>query len=862
MSERPGTTRGWSGGVDSSAAGLRPAAFFLCISAVLLAVIARSAQLAFVEAGEQPEAMSATEAPWPEFEIVDRTGRPLAMSVECFDVTVSPRSLWRAHTPERLADALATALGVGDVSILLERLFPAEVGAGGGWLAPEAPELLIFDEAEALVLRDWIQGGVIEDGREPLLPLAGFRLQPLPGDRWTLSWSPALVLSSAERVRQVGEKIGKRPERWTRRWLGDLACLVKQAGLPADVDEDLSRLLASQRGARLRDLIWNELCPSTYRLVARRVDPVRAHALAEALKAESVSSWQIQLVPRLERHHPVRPLEVGVRAIGSGDADGLDPFSVLGHWGVLGEDDAARQAGKDLDASPYLLSWEDDADPLDARADELGRHWRPWSGMEKLCADILEVARHELPLEDSARSYKKRGRNVSRDRRSRWPDRRVPEYFGEVGEGVPVPRFESTLDATLQRGLHDELLSVHARFDPALVMGIAIDVESGDVLAVDAVQAYGSRSFAPTQHPFTPGSTFKAVVMATALDRGVVKPADLFETFFPAGIVVRDQKGHARRVKEAEGAPDAPWISASQGLARSVNAVLVQIGLKVPAAEMRSTLVDLGYGARPGIGLGPERAGYLPPLVKGTWSYHLTHTSVCFGHELSVTLWQHASALATIARRGTRLPLRLIGGLSQGSASWELSRAEGKRVLSERACDQVLDMMAIGAETGTGRHVANAAMQPEFSYVGTKTGTTEKVSTEKCIHAELAHALDHQNRNTSCSKRCYATLQGVKHHKGRNGRPCYTSSMAAVGQLTPGGPKVLVLVVVEDPRSKERFGSDVAGRGTMRILRRAFGLEPEHGGALADRSRSMPAGAFSISQLPWWKAEEGQEAGW
>jgi cell division protein FtsI/penicillin-binding protein 2 len=853
VSDFPGPTSGESGGVDSSTAGLRPAGFFLGISAVLIAVIVRSAQLAFVEAGEQPNAMDTNEAPWPEFEIVDRTGRSLALSVECFDVTVSPRALWRAHTPERLARILASALEVEDASLLLARLLPPEVEAGAGWLAPAAPELLSFDVAGARALRNWIEGGVIEEGRKPMLPLEGFRLKPLPDERWTLAWSPAVVLSSEERTHQIGEELGKRPERWTRRWLGDLASLVRAAGLPDDVQEDLDRKLASQRTAHLSDLIWNELCPSTYRLVARRVDPVRAHTLAKALEAEYVSPWQIQLVPRLERHHPVRPLDVGVQAIGAGDANGSDPFSVLGHWGVLGEEDALRQAGKDLETSPHLLSWEGDADPLDARADELGRRWRPWSGLEKLCADILEVARHELPLEESARSYLKRKRNVSRDRRSRWPDKRVPDYFGQVQVGGAVPRFESTLDATLQRGLHEELLSVHARFDPALVMGIAVDVETGDVLAVDAVQAYGSRSFAPTQHAFTPGSTFKAVVMATALDQGVVRPDELFETFFPAGIVVRDERGRGRRVKEAEGAPDAPWVTATQGLARSVNAVLVQIGLRVKASEMRSTLVDLGYGARPGVGLGPERSGYLPPLVKGTWPYRLTHTSVCFGHELSVTLWQHASALATIARRGERLPLRLIEGLSQGAASWELSRAEGQRVLSERACDQVLSMMAVGAESGTGRHVANAAMQPEFFYVGTKTGTTEKVSTEKCIHAELAHSLDHQTRETSCSKVCYASLAGVRHHKGRNSRPCYTSSMAAIGQLTPGGSKVLVLVVVEDPRSKERFGSDVAGRATMRILRRSFGLEPEHGGLIADRARPLPAGAFSSSQIPWWE---------
>lgn len=855
--------------VLSSAAGLRPASAFIAIGAVLVAVAGRAVQLALFADGVQPEAEVQAAAPWPEFEIVDRIGRPLALSVECFDVTVSPRALWRSHTPARIALAMAEALEADDAEgMLLARMLPAQAERTGGWITPEEPELLRFEGEGLERVRGWLDGHALGAERAGLEPLAGFELVPLPGQdgaavsdgnlpdhggAWTLAWSPAQVLSADERTRQIGEQLGRRPERWTTRLLGDLALLVRAAGLPADVTEDLERLVPSERGPRLRDLVWNELCPTTYRLVARRVDPVLAHSLAQVLREESVSPWQVQLVPRLERRHPARPADVGVLAMGEGGAQAADPFAVMGHWGVLGAGDAERQARSDLANAPHLLDWDQNADPLLARAGELGRRWRPWSGLEKLCSDVLETARHELPLDESPRSLTKRERNVSRDRRSRWPDR-VPNYFVESSEGAPVPLFHSTLDAGLQRMAHDELLGVLEEFDSALAMGIAVDVESGEVLSIDGVQAYDSKWFAPTQHVFTPGSTMKAIIMAMALDRGLVHPDEEIQTFAPLGYRVRSAsgKGRVRLIREALGAPTEPWITASQGLAQSVNAVLVQVGLRMDAADLRAGLVQLGYGARPGAGLGPERVGHLRRLDKGTWKRRYTHASVSFGHEIGVTLWQHAAALATLVRGGEALPLRMLRGLSQGDDGWDLRPGQGERVLSERACAQVRTMMALGAAEGTGRRVAHPEMHPEFHYLGTKTGTTEKVESEICIHVELAHALDHEADKTRCSKSCRSRLRGQRDHKGlRN--TCYTSSMMAVGQLEPGGRQILVLVVVDDARSKAKFGADVAGRAAVRILRRAFELPPDPAVERLSNGPALSAQALSQTELPWFQ---------
>jgi cell division protein FtsI/penicillin-binding protein 2 len=821
------------------------------VALVLLAVGARAAHLAFLADGEQPDRLYRETSPWPEYEVLDRAGRPLAVSVECFDLTVSPRAMWRSHTPERMAARLAAVLGC-DPRALLERLLPAEADAQGR-LVPEAPRLLRFDARSAQRVQDWLERGALPEA-EGAGPLPGLELVGLESGDWTLAWRPALVLSEDTRRAHLGDDLAHKPEPWTRRLLSDLAVLIDPARLPARTREELAQLDTGAAREALRDALWAELLADTFRVVEPRVDPVTAHALAEVLREESVSPWQVQLRPRLERRHPARRDDVGVLATGEAGAHPLDAFAVLGHWGVLAPDEARAQALRDRDHAPHLLEWDGEADPVDARAALLANQWRPWSGLEKLCGDELSDPRWGDLLRQNGRVYARELRSVARDRRARWQDGRVPDYFASASVAAEVPRCEVTLDATLQRDVHAELLQVMGRFDPALAMAIVVDVGSGDVLAVDAVQAYPNSGFAPTQHVFTPGSTFKAVVMALALERGVVHPAEVFATHQPDGLLVHDDKGPARRIAEAEGAPEEDWITATQGLAQSVNAVLVQIGLRLVPADFRAALVALGYGQRPGAGLGPEAVGHLPALRQGTWRRKWEHASVCFGHEVGVTLWQHAAALATIARGGVRRPLRLLTAVEQDGRRWELPLAPGERVLSERACADVRAMMAVGAREGTGERVANPEHCPELDYVGTKTGTTEKVEAEVCLHVELRHNLAHEAGETSCSKACYRALRGQRDHK-RRGRTCYTSSMCALGRLTPEGREVLVFVVVDEPRSKEKFGADVAGASAVRLLRLALHLDPEVDvppPALAVLPGELD---FNGSDLPW--ADDG-----
>jgi stage V sporulation protein D (sporulation-specific penicillin-binding protein) len=243
-----------------------------------------------------------------------------------------------------------------------------------------------------------------------------------------------------------------------------------------------------------------------------------------------------------------------------------------------------------------------------------------------------------------------------------------------------------------------------------------------------------------------------------------------------------------------------------------MNAGLVQIGLRVAAPEFRRSLVELGYGRAPGTGLGIERAGYLAELP---WVYRNTHASVCFGHEIATTLWQHAAALATVLRGGEYQPLSILHSVERGGLRYALPRVPPQRVFSERTCAEVRAMMELGAREGTGKDLWRDGLG-----MGTKTGTAEKVPSEVCLHVELAERQRREAAGIPMTAEAYRQLRS----RPRPHRACYTASICMFGSLPGSDRQLMALVVVEEPRGKLKFGSKVAGPAAVAILTEALGL--------------------------------------
>jgi cell division protein FtsI/penicillin-binding protein 2 len=838
-----------------SASGLHPAPIFVFFAFAFVAVAGAALRLCLLAPGEQPNTDRRSEGPTPAFSLHDRHGRPLARSVERNTLSVSPRALLRVHTPWRIAEGLAGLLD--DIAVVGEglwsarsgavmaRILPEGVAAGkDGWLLLREPFILRFNRQRAEALETWIKAG----GGLMSQPLAGIAVEPIEdSSEFTLAWAPTQLLAESQRMAALGEGGAGHPERWTKHLLNGVAQAlglqdedgyVVLSALPVDLARKLRPINPGDQALRLRDEIWAELMPAQHRVVAHGVDPVRAAQIKVWMGKESVYGWQLSLTPTLERSHTTSVHGDAKVPMGEPGPDGrgADPFGILGHYGTLGHREASAQAIRERGTRPWLLPLEGARDPLEARSDDLANRERPRSGLEYSVGELLSEELWRGRILSVPRTYKKRIRNVSRDRKGLWKGR-VPGYFIEATPAVAPPAVWSTLDADLQQHLDRELVEVLGRTRAAMAMAIVLNVETCDVLAVGSRSPYPVSGYAPTQYSFTPGSILKPLVMAIALGVGVVRPDEMFRTFAPVGISLQLGSG-SRRIREAKGAPQEDEISATSALAHSVNAVMVQIGRRIEARVFRQTLAACGLGRAPGAGIGPESSGFLAPLVKGTWNSIYTHASVSFGHELSVTLWQQAGALATIARGGEYRPLRLLREVRQGRNVWPIELEPGARVLSSDACDQVLAMLEVGAKEGTGRRVAGGGALADLSWYGSKTGTTEKEDGVPCSHQEADHQLRHKEDGTACSSACFRSLRG----KRAPGHSCYTSSMCLMGRLTPDGPMVMVLVVVDERREGQRYGADVAGPSAVRLLRLGLGLDP-----VREKVQQAPVGRVLIA---------------
>ena len=839
-----------------SVSGLHPAPIFVFFAFAFVLVAGAAMRLCLFEQGKQPSTDRRSEAPTPAFWLLDRNGAPLARSVEVYTLSVSPRALLRVHTPWRIAKGLADLLdaaafaqmpqGLVPAAAVMDRILPEGVAAQGGWLAPREPRMLRFDAQKAASLRSWIGEGAGLLSR----PVQGIDVQSIKasGD-FTLAWAPTLLLAEAQRMEALGKGGVGHPERWTKHLLNGIGQTlglldednrVELEALPPALASKLRRQISGDQALMLRDALWAELMPTEHRVVLHGVNPVRAATIREWMAEERVYSWQLSLTSLLERRHTTRAGGGALVPMGEPSGD------IFGHWGTLSDKDAGSRAKRQRDQQPWFLAWGAPADPLRARRYDLANNARPWSGLEYLASKLLAQSLWQDRIQRVGRTYLRNRRSVARDRSRAWRGvGGLPDFYLDANQAVAPPSVVSTLQVGLQQALHLELSETLQRTEAARVMGIVLDVESGDVLAVGSESSYPVSGFAPTQFRFTPGSIMKPLVMAIALDAGVVRHDEEFRTFAPDGIMLRDGRAQ-RRIREAQGAPQDYSISAAQALSRSVNAVMVQMGRRIEPQVFRRALVGCGLGRVPGAGLGPESAGFLPPLVKGSWSPTYTHASVSFGHETLVTLWQQAGALATIARGGGYRPLRMVREVRQGSKRWPIEPEAEVPVLSSKACQQTLAMMRMGAMSGTGARVVGGGALDEFAWFGSKTGTTEKEEGVPCSHLEAEHQLHHRQEGSSCSSSCFRTLRGKRSHRDS----CYTSSMCLLGRLTQDGPMVLVLVVVDERGKGSRYGADAAGPAAVRLLRQAFSLDRER-----DQPRPAPeyliVEDFDLYEQPW-----------
>ena len=254
-----------------------------------------------------------------------------------------------------------------------------------------------------------------------------------------------------------------------------------------------------------------------------------------------------------------------------------------------------------------------------------------------------------------------------------------------TADDVTVPAVDGldvrlTLDLTLQAIVEQELLAALREQEASGGAAVLMDPMTGDVLALASVPGLDPGDTAQRQKDFyrhravedtyAPGSTMKPLMMAAALELGLVTPSMRIDCSLGQGRfgrrTITDTKPQERSLTPQE----ILIFSSNIGMANIFTRLVpVENGRDTALmAPVRDKLLALGLGAATGVPLPHEATGKVSKLHE--WHRNYTLVSVSFGMELAVTPLQMASALTTLVDGRRRAP-RLVDAVREPGGAWQ-----------------------------------------------------------------------------------------------------------------------------------------------------------------------------------------------
>jgi cell division protein FtsI/penicillin-binding protein 2 len=291
-------------------------------------------------------------------------------------------------------------------------------------------------------------------------------------------------------------------------------------------------------------------------------------------------------------------------------------------------------------------------------------------------------------------------------------------------------RLELTIDAAIQNDVEQVLGQVGQTYRPKGATAIVMDPRDGEVLAlanwpkIDANDPGAAPAYAAQDRAvgatYEPGSTFKAVTVAGALEEGLVKPDTKFD--LAPQIQVADRtigESHARGYET---------LTTAQILAQSSNVGAITIGLKEGKERFDKWVRRFGFGKPTGVDLPGEERGIVLPVSKYSGS---SMGNLPIGQGIAVTPIQMATAYSAIANGGVlRTPqvVRRVNGK-------RVRTPKGHRVISQNTAAQLRTMLE-GAFAPGG--TASEVSIPGYKLAG-KTGTANKIDPETGEYSKSAY---------------------------------------------------------------------------------------------------------------------------
>lgn len=338
-----------------------------------------------------------------------------------------------------------------------------------------------------------------------------------------------------------------------------------------------------------------------------------------------------------------------------------------------------------------------------------------------------------------------------------------------------------TLDEVIQFHAEQELKKQVREYEAKSGLVIVMDPNDGGIYALASYPGFNPNNFAAypremwknpaVANAYEPGSIFKPIVAAAALEEGIARPNDIFfcenGDYEVGGVQIGEAANH-----------QFGWLSLQNIITKSSNIGAIKVAEKLGPNLFHEYIRSFGFGSRLGVDLPGETPGQLREV--SDWS-GLSLASISFGHEISVSPMQMVAAMAAIANGGTLLKPHVTHEvLKHGKTVEAPGRQVIRRVLTRHTSRQMVDILKQVVKSGTGKQ----ADIDGFEVAG-KTGTAQKIDPET---------------------RAYSTSE-------------YLASF--IGFVPADAPRLVILVMIDEPK-KSYWGAEVAAPVFKRLAEKTL----------------------------------------
>lgn len=337
----------------------------------------------------------------------------------------------------------------------------------------------------------------------------------------------------------------------------------------------------------------------------------------------------------------------------------------------------------------------------------------------------------------------------------------VATAMNPKGEDVTL-----TIDAAIQHICEKELEKMVKEKEALRGTVIVMNPKNGEILAYAVYPNYDPNNFKNASpnliknwtltDVFPPGSTFKIVTVASAMELGKINEHSTVLDTGKTTIGKWEIKNYDYDVRPYPG-----HISLEYLFEHSSNIGSINIAKTMTAKEFYDMLKKFGYGQKTGVDLPGESVGLLPNYT--VWDQGI-HATMSYGYGTSVTAMQMLSAVQALANNGVKITPHVV----KYSPEEEAVKVKREQVVSPETAHSITKLLAAAVNNG------RSVIKMDKYNVAAKTGTSRKPKENSSGYTPFM----------------------------------YTST---IGYLPASDPQVLVYVMVDSAKVGAIWGNTVAG---------------------------------------------------